>query len=106
MAPLGGHSQDHGFAASSEGGQGGTVGCAPDSGVGPCLPSDFWQVAAPSRHWFAWSVGRGMDGLSVFSGASGILVPREAVVKELQAHVCFSWSSSMCPHVVLAPRKF
>lgn len=52
------------------------------------------------------SVGRGMDGLSVFSGASSILGPREAVVKELQAHVCFSWSSSMCPHVVLAPRKF
>lgn len=53
MAPLGGRSQDHGFAASLEGGQGGAVESVPDSGVGPCLPSDFWQVTAPSWRWFA-----------------------------------------------------
>ena len=50
--PLGGRSRDHGFAASSEGGQGGAVESAPDSGVGLCLLSDFWQVAAPFWHWF------------------------------------------------------
>ena len=65
MASLGGCSPDHGFAASSEGGQGGAVESAPDSGVGPCLPSDFWQVAALSGHWFACLWGRGMDKLCV-----------------------------------------
>lgn len=47
MAPLGGRSQDHGFAASSEGGQGGAVESAPDSGVGPCLPSHFCKSLPP-----------------------------------------------------------
>lgn len=57
------------MAAASEGRLGGTVESAPDSGVRPCLPSDFWQVAAPSGHRFA-SYGERPGRARWFSGAA------------------------------------
>lgn len=100
MDPLGGRSQDHGSAASSEGRQGGAVKSEPDLGVGLCLPSDFWPVAVPSSHRLSHLWGKAWTSLAcslespVFWGRQWRGCPRPRTLLPLeQLHMpIWSWA--------------